>query len=173
MDSLLKKAIESGKEKKILRIEEENIKRLELQKSAELEKKMQMERAMKWVNEHLFNLIEDAVSKDLTSISTYDEHYAAAAATIDGITVTKRQIRLSDDCGLTEEYIITWKNINMFYIKYTVEGFGQHVVGPYSQSEISYHVQDISGFEGVSGVYVINELEYNSIKNSHKSIPAK
>lgn len=111
MNPLLKQAIEAGNAE-LLRKEEEA--RIEYQKQKEIKDAQEaaaMESALKWVHEHLFKQIADAVSKKIYSITTYDYYQAKAAATIDGITYTSRQVRLSDDCGgLDTEYTIFWDN---------------------------------------------------------------
>jgi hypothetical protein len=42
-----------------------------------------------------------------------------------------------------------------YYVKYQVEGFGEHRAGPYeSLSEAQSHKDDIAGFEGVSNAQI-------------------
>lgn len=46
-----------------------------------------------------------------------------------------------------------------WYVRYTVEGFGLTTVGPWELREALYQRDDISGFEGVSDVHLLNEDE--------------
>ena len=48
----------------------------------------------------------------------------------------------------------------MFYILYDIEGLGNDKqAGPYTQDQIVYHMNDISGFEGVFNVRLVSAEE--------------
>jgi len=50
----------------------------------------------------------------------------------------------------------------MFYVKYTVAGFGEQKAGPYSAEDVQYQLTDIAGYEGVSNAYICSAEEEKS-----------
>jgi FMN-dependent NADH-azoreductase len=53
----------------------------------------------------------------------------------------------------------------MFYILYEIENFsGNYQAGPYSQDQVIYHMNDISGFSGVFNVQLVSAEELDMVK---------